>query len=395
MMPAAPPTDRLELLLRTALPERRDLAVRAVESLGGYQHELWAVEVEWAGRSRLLWTPPEREQLVVRLYRSPLTWWSTNDRAKPTRELALAPRLGEAGLPVPPVYAGGDDTPGGLGQYLVMGRAPGAPWFTPEVDVRAVLTPLIEPHARNLARLHAIPLDAVAAVPLPRRSVAEAIAHFRALAAEAAAVEVVAMADRLAEIAAGRPELPPTLVHGTPDFGNVLIDPAAPVARPGETPGRPTAAGTPPTGSPRDATAGERLTAWLDWEDSAIADPRWDVAAVVAYLRVFKLADLGQRFVDHYRAASGRPVDDLTLWLALIALRGWALTCWLQAWRAAGTAPEFPGLDHWLFSLPRYRAAAQSALQRVEGWARLQSQCQAEAPEAPASQPPPPDSLAP
>ena len=30
---------------------------------------------------------PERAELVLRLYRSPLTWWSTDDREKPEREL--------------------------------------------------------------------------------------------------------------------------------------------------------------------------------------------------------------------------------------------------------------------------------------------------------------------
>lgn len=341
-MPSEPTPAQLAALVRAALPERRDLAVVSVVSLGGYQHELWRLTVRWAGGSARLWTPPQTEELVLRLFRSPLTWWRTADPDKPTRELRLTPHLLAAGLPVPAVLAAGDDAD--LGPYSVLRVAPGQPWFHPEVDIRGVLTPLIAPHAANLARLHAMAPESVADVPLPGSSVVGALERYRSLAKTAGAPEVVAMAARLTDLASARAELPAVLVNGNPDFGNVLVG------------------------------ADGALAAWLDWEDAALADPRWDVAAVVAYLRVFALADLGQRFVEAYQAAAGRTLPDLTLWLAIVALRGWATTVWLQAERTAGRAIPFPGLDHWLFSLPRYRGAAQTALQRAEGWFRLQQQ---------------------
>jgi aminoglycoside phosphotransferase (APT) family kinase protein len=66
-------------------------------------------------------------------------------------------------------------------------------------------------------------------------------------------------------------------------------------------------------------------TAWLNWESSALGDPRWDVACVVNELQRNQLHHLAEPFCERYADHGGLPLRDMAYWQAVTALHRWAL----------------------------------------------------------------------
>jgi aminoglycoside phosphotransferase (APT) family kinase protein len=113
----------------------------------------------------------------------------------------------------------------------------------------------------------------------------------------------------------------PVFVHGDPNLGNVLFDDALDVA------------------------------GIIDWEDSAIADRRFDLATAYWFL-LLRAPGVAGDFIAAYEAASGKPVRDLPQWLAFQTVRAWAIGGMLRA----------VGSDVALFSTDDEKAEAERRL---------------------------------
>lgn len=142
--------------------------------------------------------------------------------------------------------------------------------------------------ANALATMHQAPLPDG---PFPRITVASSLATMRDWARSEDNTRMGAAIDRIGPLA----EDDPVWVHGDPNLSNVLFD-------------------------RHFAVAGI-----IDWEDSAIADYRYDVATVYWFLRLRVPEDNAAVFISAYESASGRPVRDLAQWFAWLSIRGWAV----------------------------------------------------------------------
>jgi aminoglycoside phosphotransferase (APT) family kinase protein len=72
------------------------------------------------------------------------------------------------------------------------------------------------------------------------------------------------------------------------------------------------------------------ITALLDWENSALGDPRWDVASVADSLYSHYEAGLADRFCAVYASQAAVPLAHLPFWQALVALQRWTVGSWAQ-----------------------------------------------------------------
>jgi aminoglycoside phosphotransferase (APT) family kinase protein len=68
------------------------------------------------------------------------------------------------------------------------------------------------------------------------------------------------------------------------------------------------------------------ITAWLDWENSAVGDPRWDVACVMNELQIGQKHSWADRFCEAYTERTGTQLHNVAYWQVLAATQRWATT---------------------------------------------------------------------
>jgi aminoglycoside phosphotransferase (APT) family kinase protein len=375
--------EALAALCRWALPERPDARVVAVEALPADRHPTTAFVLEWrerppgaalGSRCSVLGgtttgpTPAghrapstehcerselRREALVLRWHRWCEPLWALEDSDRAEREFALHRALEARGFPVPHVYAWGREE----GGWVLMSRSP----HVPSSDHRSLSDPpdawgtrleaLLREGMCWLARLHAIPPDAVDQVPLPRVTLAGVIAQARAWAAETRDDALLSAIERTAA-GASVEEWPTRLLHG-----NVHPATMRPFRR--------------------------RLSIWMGWEDSALGDPRWDLARLANWLASPSVPPAGRSTTDadppelltrtlrmyadarrtleasqdRFLACPELPV----VFPATLALRDWSLRRCRQARLAGRLGPDHPDVTG-------REPAVQRARQRCERW---------------------------
>jgi aminoglycoside phosphotransferase (APT) family kinase protein len=229
----------------------------------------------------------------------------------PFREFGLLGRLRDSGIPVPePVWL---DAPGlVLGMpTMVMTRLPGRPLVDPK-DLPAWVGQL----GRSLAALHAVPRDRFAGLPLDASRPTPSDVRWEGLDALMAG----SATSRAAIVAAaqGRPpggrSAEPRLIHW--DFwpGNTLW-------------------------------VRGRLTGIVDWSTGQIGQPEYDVGYCRLDISLSVGAKAADEFMDAYRRASGRSMENQWFWDLQAASR--ALpdpSAWIPAWRDLGREDLTPGL---------------------------------------------------
>jgi aminoglycoside phosphotransferase (APT) family kinase protein len=79
------------------------------------------------------------------------------------------------------------------------------------------------------------------------------------------------------------------------------------------------------------------LEAVVDWEGGSIGDPAIDVAYCASDIRLLGLDSAADHFVDSYRRASGRSLDNLDYWNLLALCRPMPdIAIWVPGWKAMG-----------------------------------------------------------
>ena len=214
-------------------------------------------------------------------------------------EAALVRAARAGGVRAPEVV--GELTPqDGIGTGYIMRRIEAE--VNPAKILAAPPASLISDIARELARIHAVPLNALPAIP--RMDTATALAELKTRFFEYGGDRpVIALAIKYCEDHLPEPASP-VLVHGDFRMGNLMVD-------------------------------GDGLAAVLDWELAHIGDAHEDLAwgCVGAWQfghidkPAFGCADLGTYFAA-YEAASGTAVDPMRFrfWLIYRTL-WWALGC--------------------------------------------------------------------
>jgi aminoglycoside phosphotransferase (APT) family kinase protein len=332
--------EALAALCRYAFPDRLGARVAAVEPLPAHRHPTTAFVLEWPSRSA---RNPELccEELVLRWHRWCEPIWALEDPDRAEREFALHRALEARGFPVLHVCAWGREE----GGWVLMSRSlphsassahtssdPPAAWGTR-------LKGLMQEGMRWLARLHTTTPDAVAQVPLPVVSLGSVISQARVWAMEchddalSAAVEAI-------DDEASVEECPPRLLHGNPHPVTMRLH-------------------------------RRRLTNWLGWEDSALGDPRWDLARLATWLTTHDQPEIlaavlraytdTQREIGSFDEGPAGCAELPAAFPATLALRDWSVRRCRQARLARELGPDHPDVT-------RRELAVRRARDRCERW---------------------------
>lgn len=325
---------------QTAFPDHNGLSARSVNPLTSNQHPM-VVFFLYAEEERL-------RPLILRRYTSPLGWHTLDDTGRAAREFAVLRWLDEQGFAVPYAFATGCDD---CGDWLLMGVAPGRNWWQPFglVNFKHVLPGIVRQQVRLMARLHTLdpaPLRQGKA-PLPVIAVSDVLETCQQIARDVTRRDVsdgalVPTLRRITDLMADDEERPARLVNVDAELANMLVTPDG------------------------------EITAWLDWDQAALGDPRWDVAALVTSLRgAYQMADLAKWAASMYASQTLRPAGNLSAWLAFYAALRWVGCAWLVARIKAGHTYDFPSRDRFIEAYGSHRAwtleMLHEAEQQVEG----------------------------
>ena len=256
---------------------------------GGANMESWSID----------WGVPGATHGYI-LRRAPSEEWMAGRPFGLDSEAALV-RAARAGGVLAPEVAAVLTPEDDLGEGYIMVRVEAE--VSPPVILAEAAPHLIDDIARELARIHALPLDAIPAT-IPRMDTTESLAALKQRFCDYGGDRpIIAAAIRWLEDHLPEPAAP-ALVHGDLRLGNIMATPAG-------------------------------LAAVLDWELAHIGEAHEDLAygcmTVWRFGQIdkpaFGLADLDRYFAT-YEAAGGQPVDParFRFWLIYRTL-WWALGC--------------------------------------------------------------------
>lgn len=85
---------------------------------------------------------------------------------------------------------------------------------------------------------------------------------------------------------------------------------------------------------------GSQVTGVIDWSQAALGRPEVDVAECAFDLTVSRGPEVGARFIQLYRAVTGRPLEAIDAWMAVSVVRSTDLDQWLPGWSDLGLKVE-------------------------------------------------------
>jgi aminoglycoside phosphotransferase (APT) family kinase protein len=298
-------------------PQRLNMRLGDTKSIPGNQHEMAFFELLWDEHGQTYTV-----ELVFRRYCSPLSWHNMRDSSRGPREFEVLRWLGLNRFPTPPALHNGLDDEG---EYLIMGVVSGMNWDALPEDTRVAV---VQQFINLLLQLHALEPEGLRT--LPRVTVEEIVARYRGWAVESSDKAAQSAIDQAASVVNFASEQIAAPLNMTADVSDLLVS---------------------ETG---------RITAWLDWENAMIGDPRWDIAWLIEQLRrVHQMPDLADLALERYQVAIGSTFDDLPGWAALLAAMRLVRCAWARHYEDELT---FPGLQNLVASYEAYLGWVDLAL---------------------------------
>lgn len=318
---------------RVAFPHRDGLSVAGVNPLVSNQHILTVAHVKWEDDKGT-----RSEPVILRRYPSPLGWHTLDDPHRAARELTVLHHLRTNDFPVPPAYAIGTDE---SGDWLLIGVSSGRNWWLPFglVNFSKVLPGITRRVVTLLARLHTLDVESLPTedAHLPSITVAGMLGTVHEIVKSADDPDIQEAADRITALMADIEERSPRLINVDAQLTNVLVNPS------------------------------HEITSWLDWDEAALGDPRWDVAALVGSLwGAYQLRELATWAATTYSQETIRPTKDITRWVALRAVLRWAQCVWLLSEIKQGREIAFPGFERFINAYDSHKAWAMETLVEAE-----------------------------
>ena len=325
-----------DLCLRS-FPERLDQRLSQVEPVTTGRHPALAFSLSWREGIR-----PRVERLLLQHYADDWTWWAVQDGHKAQREWTVIRWLYAHGLPAPKTYALADQ---GLDSFLLMERPAGQEIAlrsieqatearepdhrAPVIRATTVRQQHVDALAALLAQLHRqIAPDSVREV-LPRIEVQDQLEQAAQFAQQQ---EDSTLMEAIDELSQDQMEAyPPCVLHGDPQFASLKCD-------------------------------ARGITAWLDWQNSAMGDPRWDVASVANELQSSQEHSWADRFCEAYAERANIQLHDMAYWQALAAIQRWAI---MRQVYPAADAQDRPLLSKQLDPLKKQTWAALARLRAL------------------------------
>lgn len=319
-------SEQLLAACETAFPDRTGLSIQTVNPLASTHHEMTAF---------FMASDQGKQPLILRRYDTPIGWQTLGAQPRAEREMAvlnILSRVIEPTFPSPPAYACGEDA---SGEWLLIGALPGRNWWLPLglVDFEKVLPGILRQQIRHMVRLHSLDLESIKGHSLPTITPVQVIENFREKLRPSKDIDVLSALDEIHALMADMDERPSRLIHGDAEITNVLVN-----------------------------QEGE-MVAWVDWDDAALGDPRWDVGALLNSLRgEYDLHALAARAAADYSKDMVRPLKRIGAWTALHAVLHWAASAWLRDEASKGRTYDFPAADRMRQLYDSYRAWALAML---------------------------------
>jgi aminoglycoside phosphotransferase (APT) family kinase protein len=284
--------------LHAAFPAHPGWTISNHQPIKSFQQQMDRLTLHWPGTG-------ETAEVIVRVYRSQLSWWTLITPDLPEREHAAWTTAAGGGVPVAPVlYRGRVADQHGVVIGVVRGAAHWNPTST-----------LVTSLAETLARLHGALVDEQARTHLPDCTLPALLLRLGVwvdeIGSEPLRRDLRAIDARLAALR----EQPAVLIHGDCHPGNILVE-------------------------------GDRVTAMVDWEEAGLGDPRIDICWLAAALRRHDTA-LSQQFLDRYVALTGFTTDELQLWGEFLEVRYQIVRAWIMHALAQGRALPSANPEAW------------------------------------------------
>ncbi len=316
---------------RVAFPQRAGLQVRGIAPLESNCHDMTVFHLSWDGAAT-----GESLPLIMRRYPCPLGYNALAERGKAAREFVVLRWLARHDFPVPPALSTGTDE---SGEWLLMQALPATNWWLPlgMVDFNRVLPPIVRRHVSLLARLHSFDPVEMLDLDLPTVTALEVLDYFIAAIEPTGEALLLATLRRVAELMQAVEERPARLINMNAEVANILVD------RSGE------------------------VIAWVDWDNAALGDPHWDLAALITSLRgAYQMDALATNAIAWYTKETVRSVKYLPVWLALYAALRWAQCVWLKAETKVGDSFTFPSMERFIAAHDSHKAWAMETLAEVD-----------------------------
>lgn len=274
----------------------------------------------------------KQEKLVARRYVSTLSWWRSDDLGKAQREFALMRWLYEMDFPVPQVYT---REFGANGDVALFAFLEGYDLSFGTVSLINLITPYVPDVARLLARLHNLEPSKDVLNALPKITLSYVLANLAALASQLDIPELSDAIDKTMGRAFDVEEKETVILHGDFHFLNLLLHK-------------------------------EEIAGLIDWEYSALGDPRWDVANIYMQLVDFGAADAAAQFLDIYTEETGRMFDGPPLYNIMAPLQQWTISEWLVQQQEQNQKPAFKMADEMIDQRDVHRRRARMALSLLD-----------------------------
>jgi len=243
-------------------------------------------------------SPDTEFKVMLRLLQGRLSIWEGIEHEKHQKEFNVMRHAYQAGYPAPfPYGVGGTKRPFGV-PFLLQDPGDGCRWWELSHSLRAMQIEVVDSLADQLSLLHQ-------AVPPthPGLPAVEVETVLKQLWARVAHLQDDDLA-RCFEGCWNQYEfilpLPFVLLHGAFDLDHVLIQ-------------------------------NGKIRTVIEWEHAAAGDPRWDVAHCSITLQRPRDRFLANRFLARYVQNTGTPMESISFWEGLVALRFYALIRWLRS----------------------------------------------------------------
>lgn len=281
----------LKALCERTFPNRPRQQLADITPLNSRQHEMTTFELWWYTDSGIT----KRQKFVARRYVSTLSWWRSDDLGKAQREATLVRWLQQEGFPVPEVFTR-EFTPNG--DVTLFSHIDGYDLSSSTVSLVELISPYVAEVAQLLARLHMLTPTSEIESSLPRITLSYVLANLAALAAQIDVPELGEAIDKTMGRAFDIAEDDVVILHGDFHFLNILLQ-------------------------------DQHIAGVVDWEYSALGDPRWDVANTYMQLVDFGAADAAATFLDVYTQETKRSFDGPPIYNVVAPLQQWTISEWL------------------------------------------------------------------
>jgi aminoglycoside phosphotransferase (APT) family kinase protein len=326
-----PMNEQIAQACRNAFPERDRLSINGPYPVSSNRHTVEVFHLRWEDDQE-----PNQLPVIYRRYPCPLGWHTFDDPDRAERELAVLKWLREQGFPAPNAYAAGQDDGGA---WLLVEAISGKNWWMPlgTVDFNRVLGDVVHQQIKLMAHLHSLESSSLGAAQLPTITALDVIDTHRSLV-EPSDDSLNEVFERIAALMAQVDEEPTCLVNVDAEPANMLVDPES-----------------------------GQIVAWLDWDEAAIGDRRWDLAALInALYGKYSLPNLADQVASQYAKYSVRPIRQINAWAALVAALEWAQASWLKLAFRQERPVDFPARQRMIDDHDSHRVRALDFLAKAE-----------------------------